>query len=98
MSDNDREPVAWLAFATYGRDDLAEVYISAADAEKAAVAWGGRVTPLFFTPTLTDAEREAAETAFDAMQYAADELGLSQADCDRMVATLRGLLERTVET
>ena len=61
MSDNDREPVAWLAFALDGRDDLAEVYISAADAEKAAVAWGGRVTPLFFTPTLTDAERDAVD-------------------------------------
>ena len=47
---------------------------------------------------LTDAEREAVETSFDSLQYAADELGLSQADCDRMVATLRGLLERTVET
>jgi hypothetical protein len=47
--------------------------------------------------TLTDAEREAVETSFDSLQYAADELGLSQADCDRMVATLRGLLERTVE-
>ena len=46
---------------------------------------------------LTDAEREAVETSFDSLQYAADELGLSQADCDRMVATLRGLLERTVE-
>ena len=45
--------------------------------------------------SLTDAEREAVETSFDAMQYAADQLGLSQADCDRLVATLRGLLERT---
>lgn len=44
---------------------------------------------------LTDAEREAVETAFDAMQYAADELGLSQAECDQMVTTLRGLLDRT---
>ena len=44
---------------------------------------------------LRDAEREAVETSFDAMQYAADQLGLSQADCDRLVATLRGLLERT---
>lgn len=41
----------------------------------------------------TDAERDAVETSYDAMQYAADELGLSQADCDRLFATLRGLLE-----
>jgi hypothetical protein len=45
--------------------------------------------------TLTDAEREAVETSFDALQYAADELGLGQGDCDRLAATLRGLLERT---
>jgi hypothetical protein len=52
--------------------------------------------PLYLSPqlSLTEAEREAVEASFDAMQYAADELGLSQADCDRMVATLRGLLER----
>ena len=44
---------------------------------------------------LTDAEREAIETSFDALQYAADELGLGQGDCDRLAAALRGLLERT---
>jgi hypothetical protein len=44
---------------------------------------------------LTDDEREAIETSFDALQYAADELGLGQGDCDRLAATLRGLLERT---
>jgi len=43
---------------------------------------------------LTDAEREAIETSFDSLQYAADELGLGQGDCDRLAATLRGLLER----
>jgi hypothetical protein len=44
---------------------------------------------------LTNAEREAIETSFDALQFAADELGLGQGDCDRLAATLRGLLERT---
>ena len=92
MSDNDREPVAWLAFATDGRDDLAEVYISAADAEKAAVAWGGRVTPLFFTPTLTDAEREAVALMAD---VAADPRGVAVYAGYQVAATLRGLLERT---
>ena len=43
---------------------------------------------------LTDEEREAVETSLQAMKYAADELGLSQADCDRMAAALRSLLER----
>ena len=46
--DSDREPVAWLAYATDGRDDLAEVYLDADDAATAAAALGGRVTPLFF--------------------------------------------------
>lgn len=45
--------------------------------------------------TLTDAEREAIETSFDALQYAADELGLGQGDCDQIAAALRALLERT---
>ena len=92
MSDNDREPVAWLAFATDGRDDLAEVYISAADAEKAAVAWGGRVTPLFFTPTRTDAERTAVALMAD---VAADPRGVAVYAGYQAAATLRGLLERT---
>ena len=43
---------------------------------------------------ITDAEREAVEASFDAIQYAADELGLAQADCDRHAATLRNLLKR----
>jgi len=40
--------------------------------------------------TLTDAEREAIREAADA--YALDDL---DSDCDRIAATLRGLLERT---
>ena len=44
--------------------------------------------------TLTDAEREALDVSVPAILLAADELGLSQADCDRLIATLRGLLER----
>ena len=43
---------------------------------------------------LTDAERDAVETSLHAMKYAADELGLSQADCEKMAVSLRGLLER----
>jgi hypothetical protein len=40
--------------------------------------------------TLTDAERKAIREAADA--YALDDL---DSDCDRIAATLRGLLERT---
>lgn len=85
MSDDDREPVAWLACATDGRDNLAEVFLSEDKAKDAARVWQGRVTPLFFTPTLTAAEREAIETA--ALEAEA------QQHSER-AATLRGLLER----
>ena len=85
MSDNDREPVAWLAFATDGRDDLAEVYISAADAEKAAIEWQGRVTPLFFGVGLTQEERQSIAWVCGDV---ADITGPIE-------NTLRGLLDRT---
>ena len=83
--DADHEPAAWLACATDGRDDLAEVYISATDAEKAALAWQGRVTPLFFGVGLTQEERQAI---FWVCGDVADITGPIE-------ATLRGLLERT---
>ena len=94
----------------YAADDEIEMNASASDLLKNAAneiarlhgvndrlrAEIERLRAMVFRPfTLTDAEREAVETSFDALQYAADELGLSQADCDRMVATLRSLLERT---
>jgi len=46
--DADHEPVAWLSYATDGRDDLAAVYLDADDAATAAAAWQGQVAPLFF--------------------------------------------------
>jgi len=43
---------------------------------------------------LTDAEREAIGLSIPAMQYAADELGLSSAEFDGHADTLRGLLSK----
>jgi hypothetical protein len=69
---------------------------------RAEIAWEPEVGELLSQAAdeierfrLAASEREAVETSFDALQYAADELGLGQGDCDRLAATLRGLLERT---
>lgn len=43
---------------------------------------------------LTNAEREAVDISIPAILFAADELGLSQADCDRLIVTLCGLYRR----
>jgi hypothetical protein len=89
MSDN--EPVAFAAINDNG--DIAWIGYTQ---EAAADGVSGRVVvPLYRSPTLTDEEREAIGLSIPAMQYAADELGLSRAEFDRHAATLRGLLERT---
>jgi hypothetical protein len=89
MSDN--EPVAFAAINDNG--DIAWIgYTQEAAADGAS---GRVVVPLYRSPTLTDEEREAIGLSIPAMQYAADELGLSRAEFDRHAATLRGLLERT---
>ena len=46
------------------------------------------VVPLYRSPTLTDAEREAVEHAEWALREIVD------ATCDKAAATLRGILER----
>jgi hypothetical protein len=88
MNDALEDPMAWLAFATDGSESCA-VYMTGGEAKAAADAWGWQVMPLYLAPRLTDEEREAIESAiWDYEQNADDE------DCARMVATLRGLLER----
>lgn len=84
-SDCDHEPAAWLACATDGRDDLAELFLTAADAEAVALAWGGLVTPLFFGIGLTEEERQAIAWVCGDV---ADITGPIE-------ATLRALLDRT---
>ena len=88
MTPDIEDPMAWLAFATDGSESSA-VYMTDGEAQAAADAWGWQVMPLYLAARLTDAEREAIESAiWDYEQNADDE------DCARLVATLRGLLER----
>jgi len=86
------QAVAWAAVGKNGEPMW--LSYNRQDAECAVVGMAD-VVPLYRAPTLTDAEREAIGLSIPAMQYAADELGLSRAEFDRHAATLRGLLERT---
>jgi hypothetical protein len=84
------EGVDWTDVAMAGR-----AYADNVVGEPAITAAMHRMADEIERLRLTEPEREAVETSFDALQYAADELGLGQGDCDRLAATLRGLLERT---
>jgi hypothetical protein len=76
------EPVAWLAHS----DEFQMVSLFREHAEAGATENEAAVAPLYRSPTLTDAEREAIR--FAAVLY---EMGDRAEDA----ATLRGLLERT---
>lgn len=81
------EPVAWVVFA----DDASESAVAVMhrdEADEIAARHGWAVAPLYRSPTLTDAEREAMEQVIDAAN------GEATAE-PWAVATLRGLLERT---
>ena len=83
------EPVAWLVEGCeYGTGCEYQYASLLKESVEAAVRDnGGRLVPLYRSPTLTDAEREAIELAYSRMtadtHYAA------------VATTLRGLLERT---
>ncbi len=77
------QPVAWRIYADDGSET---VFLCYELARAAADEWNWSVQPLYRSPTLTDAEREAIEVA--AAAYA-DDHG------ERFAATLRALLERT---
>jgi len=83
QSQGTSEPVAWLAFAADGSED-ADVYMTPGEARHAADEWNWCIAPLYRSPTLTDAEREALEWA---MQEAGGASLRAQ--------TLLGLLERS---
>ena len=83
------DPVAWVAFATDGSES-AVTALNRQAAEEMAAKLGWAVAPLYRSPTLTDAEREAIVTALAFLREEADEPGVAQD-----AATLRGLLERT---
>ena len=80
MSDN-QNPVAWhVTGDDYEYATLLEEHARAVVEEE-----GGKVAPLYRSPTLTDAEREALGRA---------EFLCAQAGLEKSAATLRGLLER----
>lgn len=82
------EPVAW-AVCCPGDGDWSPCFFHEPHAQRHASAIFGskNIVPLYRSPTLTDAEREAVEQAIDAAN------GMGQAE-PWTVRTLRGLLER----
>ena len=83
------EPVAW---AVQGARDWEPPLLFSDEerARRAAAAMDRTPVPLYRSPTLTDAERrdiKFAATAFAENDY--------DQDCERIAATLRGLLERS---
>jgi hypothetical protein len=80
-SRNWKEPVAWAV--VYPNDEVAIVAFKRRDADERASA-SDRVVPLYRSPTLTDEEREAVETAVRWLE-----------PYPQVAATLRNLLERT---
>ena len=91
-SNTTGEPVAWAVVSDSTQEiDCEFVYPDAATAGDVALGSNGGVVPLYRSPTLTDAEREALEAAAEDCRYHQDPGGRSAF----IEATLRGLLERT---
>jgi hypothetical protein len=94
MSDN--EPVAWAVALGDTGLVLDGIYISRAKADEVLewrnenTEYGARLIPLYRSPTLTDAEREAISEA--AKAYADND---GDDSCAGIAAALFGLLERT---
>jgi hypothetical protein len=80
------QPIAWVAFATDGSESAATC-LSREVTEVIAELHGWAFAPLYRSPTLTDAEREALEIA---VEYVGSAYAV-----EHHAATLRGLLERT---
>jgi hypothetical protein len=76
VTGNTHKPVAWARF--YPNGSPASVYLDRPPADS---------EPLYRSPVLTDAEREAVERA----AFVSDQAGL-----EKSAATLRKLLERTI--
>jgi hypothetical protein len=83
---NTQEPVAWVAFAADGSGS--SVYSLFEQARAAACEWNWCIAPLYRSPTLTDEEREAVNSAAHAYEDH-DDLELEE-----IAATLRKLLKR----
>lgn len=79
-------PVAWAV--VYPNDEVAVIAFKRQDADGLASA-SDRVVPLYRSPTLTDAEREAVCMAMTMYEF-----NDNDDQCAKIAATLRGLLER----
>ena len=83
MSCNEsKEPAAWLVDG--GEYQYVSLFRESADA--AAGEEGGTVTPLYRSPTLTDAEREAVTRGAELADHSGEH--------STTAAALRGLLKR----
>jgi hypothetical protein len=93
------QPVAWAVMLADG-DRVYDVYVIEEEAKAIdeAVAGNHGIAPLYRSPTLTDAEREAIERAIAAQEHRAAEMhprSWIAADIDDDCDRLRALLERT---
>jgi hypothetical protein len=91
VSAGSQEPVAWAVLLADG-ERIYDVYAIEEEAKAIdeAVAGNHGIVPLYRSPTLTDAEREAIQTAMNAYGENNDDR-----ECEMIEATLWGLLERT---
>ncbi len=89
MSHN--EPIAWAVLLADG-ERIYDVYAIEEEAKAIdeAVTGNHGIVPLYHSPTLTDAERQAIQTAMNAYGENNDDR-----ECEMIEATLWGLLERT---
>ena len=88
MSD-EMKPVAWGIAWSHDDLDCEHVYESRGNAKAVADNGKGSIIPLYRSPTLTDAEREAVEVAARFMDKWGGVPNTIASDA------LRGLLERT---
>ena len=100
--DEVSEPLAWAVLLAdgrlYGRYDFQWEARAIADALLANDGVPAIVEPLYRSPTLTDAEREAIDTAEASLLRESTDIATPQPVRQRLgaaAATLRGLLERT---
>lgn len=90
-SEGTSEPVAWwVRGCEYDTGCEYEFVTLLKEQAELAATNGGKAVPLYRSPALTDAEREAVKVARDA--YADDD---GNAECEEIAAVLSRLLERT---
>ena len=89
LARNTQEPFAWAI-------EVSRDVWSLTHMPHIARGWPqADVVPLYRSPTLTDAEREAVDMAIDLLNGVEDVSAGASRRADAAAATLRGLLERT---